>query len=144
MVPMRSFECWSETVGGMLETAGVEGFLSNADTMFEQADAEAPQWECFLLMLSELFGGEPFRVTDIVEKLPSKDAPSTPEAKQLRQALPDYLAEAADRTEGFLQRRLGRCFSDRIDKRFGKSQVFLERADEDRKAKVQRWRVQRP
>jgi hypothetical protein len=141
---MGSFESWSETVGGMLETAGIEGFLANADTMFEQADAEAPQWECFLLVLSELFGGEPFRVTDIVEKLPSKDAPSTPEAKQLRQVLPDYLAEAADRTEGFLQRRLGRYFSDRVDKRFGKSQVFLERADEDRKAKVQRWRVLRP
>ena len=139
--PMGSFESWCETVGGMLETAGVEGFLANADTMLEQADAEAPQWECFLLVLAELFDGEPFRVTDIVERLPPKDAPGTPETKHLRDALPDFLAEAADRTGGFFQRRLGRCFSDRVDKRFGASQVFVERAGEDSKTKVQMWRV---
>jgi hypothetical protein len=142
--PLGSFEAWCETVGGMLETVGVEGFLGNADIMFEQADAEAAQWESFLLVLAELFNGDSFRVTEVVEKLPAKDDTSTPEMKRLRGALPDFLAEAADRTGGFFQRRLGKCFADRVGRRFGESQVFLERADEDRKAKVQRWRVQKP
>ncbi len=139
--PLGSYEAWCETVGGMLETAGIEGFLGNADTMFEQADSEAAQWESFLLMLADLFDGEPFRVTDVVEKLPAKDGSSTPEMTRLRGALPDFLAEAADRTGGFFQRRLGKCFAERVGRRFGESQVFIERAKEDRKTKVQRWRV---
>ena len=94
--PIGSFEAWSETIGGMLETVGVEGFLGNADTMFEQADPEAAQWESFLWALMALFNGDPFRVTDVVERLPAKDGTSTPEMKGLRAALPDFLAEAAD------------------------------------------------
>lgn len=142
--PLGSFEAWCETVGGMLETAGVEGFLRNADTMFEQSDGEASQWETFFLALAELFNGEPFRVMDVVDKLPVKEGASTVEMKRLRGALPDFLADAADRTGGFFQRRLGKCFAERVGRRFGESQVCLERADEDRKAKVQRWRVQKP
>ena len=139
--PIGSFEAWSETIGGMLETVGVEGFLGNADTMFEQADPEAAQWESFLWALMALFNGDPFRVTDVVERLPAKDGTSTPEMKGLRAALPDFLAEAADRTGGFFQRRLGRCFADRAGRRFGESQAFVERVGEDRKTKVQMWRV---
>src|SRR5258708_36392791 len=95
------------------------------------------------LMLADLFDSEPFRVTDVVEKLPAKDGSSTPEMTRLRGALPDFLAEAADRTGGFFQRRLGKCFSDRVGRRFGDSQVFVERAGEDLKTKVQRWKVGR-
>ncbi len=144
--PLGSFESWCNTVGGMLALAGVEGFLGNADAMFEQADSEAVQWESFLLTLADLFDGEPFRVTDVVERLEARALaiPNAGESKRLREALPDFLAEAADRTGGFFQRRLGKCFAERVGRRFGESQVFLERADEDRKAKVQRWRVLKP
>jgi hypothetical protein len=130
----------------MLELVAVEAFLNNADTMFEQADSDAAQWESFLLALADLFDDEPFRVTDIVEKMEARALalPTAGDSKRLREALPDFLAEAGDRTGGFFQRRLGRCFAERAGRRFGESQVFLERADEDRKAKVQRWRVQRP
>ena len=97
-------------------------------------------------MLADLFDGEPFRVTDIVERMDARALaiPTAGESKRLREALPDFLAEAADRAGGFFQRRLGRCFAQRVGRRFGESQVFLERADEDRKAKVQRWRVVKP
>jgi len=143
--PLGSFEAWCNTIGGMLELLGVEKFLDNADAMFEQADPEAGQWECFLLVLSDLFDGEPFRVTDIVARMEERALGlSNPESKRLRESLPDFLAEGADRTGGFFQKRLGKCFAERVGRRFGESQVFLERADEDRKAKVQRWRVQMP
>jgi hypothetical protein len=139
--PLGSYESWCETVGGILEVVGIDDFLGNADAMFDQADAEAAQWEAFLLALSDLFNGEPFRVTDVVEKLPAKDGANTQEMNRLRSALPDFLAEAADRTGGFFQRRLGRCFSDRSGRRFGESQVFVERAGEHPKSKVLLWRV---
>lgn len=140
--PLGSFEAWCKVVGGMLEAAGVEGFLANADAMFEQADSEAVQWESFLLTLAELFDGEPFRVTDVVQRLEARALlGGNAESKGLREALPDFLAEAGDRTGGFFQRRLARCFAERAGRRFGESQVFLERADGDRKAKVLRWKV---
>ena len=143
--PLGSFEAWCNVVGGMLESAGIDGFLANADTMFEQADSEAVQWEAFLLVLADLFAGEPFRVTDVVEQLPARGTEfSNEQSKQLRGSLPDLLADAADRTGGFFQRRLGRCFAERAGRRFGDSQVFIERAEQDRKSKVQRWRVVKP
>jgi len=112
--------------------------------MFEQADSDAVQWEAFLSVLAEIFDDEPFRATDVFEKLATNGSFNAPDAKRLREALPDFLAEAADRTGGFFQRRLGRCFAERVGRRFGESQVVLERAYEDRKAKVQRWRVVKP
>jgi hypothetical protein len=141
--PLGSFESWCKTIGGILELVGVENFLVNADAMFEQSDSEAAQREAFLLALADLFDGEPFRVTDIVEQMEARALalPNAGEFKRLREALPDFLAEAADRTGGFFQRRLGRCFAERVGRHFGESQVYLERADEDRKAKVQRWKV---
>lgn len=143
--PLGSFESWCRTIGGMLQAAGVEGFLGNADAMFEQSDAEALQWEAFLLALHDVFDGKPFRVSDVVDRLTIRDSQLlSDDNKCLRQALPDFLADAADRTGGFFQRRLGRCFAERLGRRFGDSQVFLERGDEDRKSKVQRWRVLRP
>ena len=142
--PLGSFESWCNVVGGILELAGVNGVLGNADVMFEQADSDGVQWEAFFLVLAEVFDDEPFRVTDVFDKLGTKDGFSAPDAKRVRGALPDFIAEAADRTGGFFQRRLGKCFAERVGRRFGDSQVFLERADEDRKAKVQRWRVVRP
>ncbi len=141
--PLGSFESWCNVVGGILELAGVEGFLGNSETMLEQADSDAVQWEAFLSVLAEIFGDEPFRATDVFEKLGTNGTLAAPDGKRLREALPDSLAEAADRG-GFFQRRLGRCFAECVGRRFGESQVFLERAAEDRKAKVQRWKVQRP
>ena len=99
--PVGSYESWCEIVGGILEVVGIDGFLGNADAMFEQSDVEAAQWEAFVLMLLNLFNGVPFRVTDIVERLPAKDGTNTQEMSCLRSALPDFLAEAADRTRLF-------------------------------------------
>jgi hypothetical protein len=143
--PMGSFEAWCHTVGGILELAGIAGFLGNADTMFDQADADSLQWESFLLVLADLFDGQPFRVTDLVERLEARALTgANSESKRLREALPDFLAEAADKTGGFFQRRLGKCFAERVGRRFGERQVLIERTGEDPKTKVQRWRVVRP
>jgi len=68
-------------------------------------------------------------VTDVVERLESR-ALSGPNvaANRLREALSDFLADAAERACGFFQRRRGKCFAERIGRRFGESQGLLERA----------------
>src|SRR5437588_8510931 len=38
------FESWAEVVGGVLLAAGIPGFLSNLENLYEQADAEGDEW----------------------------------------------------------------------------------------------------
>ena len=142
---MGSFEAWSRAIGGILEYTGVRGFLENAAELYEEADAEALQWEGFLQVLQEVFYDEPFTTAEFVEKLNAKtwDAEKrtnepTAQAVALRAALPDVLAGAADR-DGSLKKCAGKCFGERVGRRFGESQVRAERAGVTHHA--QRWRV---
>ena len=120
--PLGSFEKWTTTVGGILEFAGVKGFMENAPAMYEDTDDESREWEGFLLQLDKAFYGEPFTVSAIMEKLETSRSEATP----LRSVLPGYLAEGMDR-DGFFQKRTGRAFAARADRRFGASGVHLKR-----------------
>ena len=42
------FESWSKVMGGILEVAGVEGFLSNLTEFYEESDAESAAWQLFI------------------------------------------------------------------------------------------------
>jgi hypothetical protein len=42
--PLGMFESWTETVGGILEVAGIPGFLENAEEFYETSDVEAAAW----------------------------------------------------------------------------------------------------
>lgn len=146
ITPLGSYEAWSTTVGGILEYADVHGFLANAEAVYEEADAESAQWEGFLQTLNEVFYGEAFTVHQLVERLKAQTwngEASEPcvQATMLREALPDLLAEAVDR-QGFFQRRVGKAFAERVERRFGASQVYLKRGPTVHK--VQAWIVVRP
>ena len=45
---LGSFESWSEVIGGILECAGIPGFLQNRDELYEFADAEGGAWREFV------------------------------------------------------------------------------------------------
>lgn len=140
--PLGSFECWSQTIGGILEFVEVPGFLDNAIVLYE--DAESMEWEAFLLQLHETFYGAPFTVAELFaatreEKYEDNRMQPTMRAEALRAALPSALVEGVDRN-GHFQRRAGNCFADRIGRRFGKSEVHIERHDIYHHA--QRWKVE--
>lgn len=147
-VPLGSYENWSLVIGGILEYARFENFLGNAFELYKEADGEATQWEGFLKTLFDVFDGSPFTVAQVAERLRSKAwnelgtvlQPSD-QAAALKAALPDYLVEASDR-DGFFRRRLGKCFAEHCDRRFGESQVYLHRAGI--KHNVQEWVVELP
>ena len=42
-----SFESWAKVVGGILEAAGLPGFLTTIDKLFEKADLEGSVWRAF-------------------------------------------------------------------------------------------------
>jgi hypothetical protein len=131
--PLGSFEKWTVTVGGILELAGVKGFMENATAIYQEADEEAREWEGFLLALHGIFRGDAFTVAEIMEKMNGMTAISgtygsepTVQAKELKAAMPSFLAEAMDRP-GFFQKRVGHAFAAKLDRRFGESGVFLKK-----------------
>lgn len=47
-IKLGMFESWSEVMGGILELAGVPGFLGNLDAFYDASDAEGAQWRAFV------------------------------------------------------------------------------------------------
>ena len=45
---LGSFEEWSRVLGGILERAGIGGFLENLDELYEPADLEGATWKTFV------------------------------------------------------------------------------------------------
>jgi len=147
VTPVGSFEDWTTIVGGILQHAGVEGFLANSSQLYKQADAESIQWEAFLKTLDGVFYSEPFTVAQVWEKMNDKtynaetrQTALTQRAEELRAALPDFIAQAMDR-EGFFKQRLGFAFGERVGRRYGDAQSRIERDADDLHGKVARWKV---
>lgn len=45
---LGSFESFSDVIGGILQVAGINGFLSNMDSFYEQSDIEGQEWREFV------------------------------------------------------------------------------------------------
>jgi DNA polymerase I-like protein with 3'-5' exonuclease and polymerase domains len=67
-VSFGSFEVWERVVGGILETAGLTGFLDNLKTWRSESDFDTQYWTGHLRWLRELFGDNPFRTAQVREK----------------------------------------------------------------------------
>ena len=145
--PVGSFEHWTEVVGGILEYAGVDGFLGNSGEMFANSDGERGEWEAFLDTLEDAFEERPFTVAQLWERLNEQTYEEiirrsvlSAQADQLREALPMDLSRWMDR-EGVFKQRLGIALKQRCGQRFGKRQLAIERLSVDGGHRVQRWRV---
>ena len=62
-----SFEGWSEVMGGILEVAGVPGFLGNLKDMYERADAEGAVWRGFVALWWDRFGTRSVTAADLYD-----------------------------------------------------------------------------
>jgi hypothetical protein len=134
-------------VGGILQYAGVDGFLANSEALFEQSDIERSDWETFLEAIEDVFQGSPFTIGGFWERLNEKTYEElvrrsvlTERAEELRATVPADLTRWMDR-EGQFKQRLGFAFNQRRGRRFGKRQVRIERDASDGHAKVARWRI---
>ena len=120
--PLGSFEQWTRTVGGILEYAGVQGFLGNQHTLYEQADEETPQWETFLQTWHEHYGAEPMSASQLIVQI-------NLDSSVLRPVLPDTLAEALDSKKGSSSIKLGKILGKHVDVRYGSENYRLVRED---------------
>jgi hypothetical protein len=126
------FDEWALTVGSVLGFAGVTGFLKNLDGLYDTADESSLQWEKFLGVLASTFDDKPFTVNKLVEHLQTESS--------FNEALPDDVAYDKD-GDGSLQRRLGKAFSKREGRRYGDSNIHLERSG--MKSRAVKWCVVR-
>lgn len=138
---MGSYESWCKVVGGILECAGIRGFLENAEAKLATNDVEEGQWEEFLLAIERLYREEPFKAADVAAHLLPGRSGEMPDVAALRQSMPDAIAECLQRREASLTRVLGNAFSTRVDRRYGDRQVHITRGPKDTKSKVERWQV---
>jgi phage/plasmid primase-like uncharacterized protein len=62
-----SYENWAQVLGGVLETAGIDGFLGNLEEMMQASDAEGSVWRSFVSTWWDRFGTAEVGSNDLYE-----------------------------------------------------------------------------
>jgi hypothetical protein len=65
-VRLGSYEQWSDVLGGILATAGIDGFLSNLGDFYESSDTETVALSSFLAEWWEEFGERAVTAADLM------------------------------------------------------------------------------
>ncbi len=65
--PLGSYERWTHVIGGILEVAGIPGFLENRKTLLLESDFEGQAWRAFVSAWREKFNGASVKVSDLYE-----------------------------------------------------------------------------
>lgn len=65
-VTIGSFEDWSQVMGGILDVAGIPGFLANIDEFRNEFDTETAGWVAFFAAWYEAHGRRPVRTSEII------------------------------------------------------------------------------
>ena len=70
-----SYENWAQVLGGVLDVAGIEGFLGNVDEMLEDSDGEGAVWRSFVSTWWDRFGTAEVGTNDLYETALSCEPP---------------------------------------------------------------------
>ena len=68
---LGSYEAWCKTIGGILEHAGVAGFMGNMEQLRVSANSAETAWEGFMMRWWEKLGVEPVKAGDLREMFES-------------------------------------------------------------------------
>ena len=64
---LGSFESWSNVMGGILEVAGIQGFLRNLHEFYEVSDPESKSWKQFVASWWDNFSYRPVRTKTLLQ-----------------------------------------------------------------------------
>ena len=143
---LGTFTSWVKTVGSILAYAGVRGFLSNQERLYEEIDEESFQWEAFLQAWLDLFGTGWVKIADIITSMDETGAENVAgsvsplPANVLLETLPEALQMTLKEKPHTFKIRLGKALEKRVDTCFGDDNLRLERG-KDEHSKVSLWRV---
>lgn len=140
---LGSYEAWSCIVGGILEYCGVNHFLKNLESLYEQVDDEQMQWRVFMGQIYRVFGeGTPFSTRCLMDKIfGEKETSQNGNAfESLISVLPDNLGSCDE--SGF-SKRLGIAMRKRRDQIFEIEEGRIKLADSlpDRHRQKPQWKV---
>ena len=122
---LGSFEAWAGIMGGIIEAAGVPGFLANLDEMYEAADAEGAVWRAFVAAWWERHGTAEVGTAELHELALACEPP-----------LP--LGDGGERSQ---RTRLGRALGRLRDRVFAIGEVKLCVRVAGTRQRAQRWRL---
>jgi hypothetical protein len=125
-VSFGSFEAWERIAGGIVETAGLDGFLGNLKVWRSESDFETQYWEGHLGWLRDQFGATPFKTAQVREKALSDPA---------GYLAPPKLDDPTDKAYG---KSLGEGYSRLRGRRYG--DYWLERISSTH-GHVSQWQV---
>lgn len=72
---LGSFEDWSRVIGGILEAAGIQGFLNNLNELYERSNEESAVWGLFLVRWLEEFGYQNVSTSELLQLVDDNDIP---------------------------------------------------------------------
>lgn len=124
---MGGFTTWARTVGGILNHAGVGGFLANLAAFVAEADVDAQQWEAFLGAWTDGWGEQAVTTGELIAAIEGGSSAG----QALKETLPDDLAGAWG-TAGF-SRRFGLALRKRVGRHYGADGAHLIEHPRDRR-----------
>jgi hypothetical protein len=130
--PVGSFEQWTHTMGGILEHAGIPGFLGNANELYESADDESAEWEEFLRGCYEVFGDAAVTSAEVALCLASDVS--------LQKLLPEFLANERVSGKRDFTKLLGKALRKRTDRQYGDDGLHITRAGDDSSKRIALWK----
>jgi hypothetical protein len=123
---MGGYTEWVRIIGGVLEHAGIGGFLANLADFHASADQEARQWEAFLTTWADRHGEQPVTTAELVEKIRDIYMGS-----YLRDVLPEQLAPHVESTSFTL--KLGKALRARSGRHYGAEGIHVTEMPRDRR-----------
>lgn len=111
--PLGSFESYCAVMGGILEAAGIKGFLGNLDRVYEQSDLEGTAWRAFTEAWWEKYEDMEVTVSELNELCDESDL-----MNDIR------LNGKTDQSNKSRQSRLGKALTGIRDRTFGGYRVL--------------------
>jgi len=136
---LGSFERWCTAIGGALQTAGISGFLGNAEELYQVSDEEGEEWEAFLRVWHDSIGERPVTAASVA------DVAFRPESESYFGPLAEVFPAACVDANGVVNvRKLGKALSAKADARFGPDGLHVVKvrgSERGAHSKSVRWSV---
>ena len=127
--PLGSFEAWTAVAGGVLTTAGIDGFLANQAEAYARADATTEEWRVFVARWAREHAAAPVGVRELMGLVDRYEL------------LPSVFATApANATDRALRIRLGKALVKLRDRNFGHRTI--RRVGEDTRTGAALWQLE--
>ena len=124
---LGSFESWSKVMAGVLDAAGIEGFLQNADQLYEKTTDSTGLWSTFVAAWHDEFADKKMTAAELAAEI------RLPGNQALREALPEDLSPNDEN----LARKLGNHFKKQQGVRYGT--LYIDKRGEKKRSAL--WMV---